>query len=181
MRYLAQAPPPLFHHLAPLFASSVQLWYIPTASKLATLPRLIIPEKLPSLTTSYRPISLFNSIMIPFERVSYTAIWKEASVRIESKHDHLFRLSQSVMDCFYREEHVITTFLDIEKTFDNVWHNWFRYKNSMLDLPTKMTSWLSHFLVSWVIKVSVNCFMGNQIYPKKRGSTGFCPESINLC
>ena len=37
--------------------------------------------------------------------------------------------------------------LHIEKSFNNVWHNGFRYKIFMLGLPTKMTCWLSDFLV----------------------------------
>ena len=53
----------LFHHLAQLFTSSIQIGYIPTAWKLATLRMLLKPDKLPSLTTSYRPISLMSSIM----------------------------------------------------------------------------------------------------------------------
>ena len=46
----------LFHHLARLFTSSIQIGYIPTAWKLATLRMLLKPDKLPSLTSSYRPI-----------------------------------------------------------------------------------------------------------------------------
>ena len=49
----------LFHHLAKLFTSSIQLGYIPTAWKLATLHMLLKPDKLPSLTTSYRPIHTY--------------------------------------------------------------------------------------------------------------------------
>ena len=42
----------LYHHLARLFTSSIQLGYIPAAWKLATLHMLLKPDKLPSLTTS---------------------------------------------------------------------------------------------------------------------------------
>ena len=101
----------LFHHLARLFTSSIQLGYIPTAWKLATLRMLLEPDKLPSLTTSYRPISLLSSIMKLFERV------------IEQR---------------------LRSYLE---AFDNVWHNGLRYKIFMLDLPTKMTRWLSDFVV----------------------------------
>ena len=59
----------LFHHLAKLFTSTIQLGYIPTAWKIATLHMLLKPDKLPSLTTCYRPISLISSIMKLFERV----------------------------------------------------------------------------------------------------------------
>ena len=58
----------LFHHLAWLFTSSIQRGFIPTAWKLATLRMLLKPDKLPSLTTSYRPISLMSSVMKQFEQ-----------------------------------------------------------------------------------------------------------------
>ena len=59
----------LFHHLARLFTSSIQISYIPTGWKLATLHMLLKPDKCPSLTTSYRPIGLMSSIMKLFEWV----------------------------------------------------------------------------------------------------------------
>ena len=53
----------LFHHLAKLFTSSILIGYIPTAWKLATLRMLLKPDKLPSLTSNCRPVSLMSSIM----------------------------------------------------------------------------------------------------------------------
>ena len=70
------------------------------------------------------------------------------------------------MESFNRGEHVVAAFLDIEKAFDNVWHNGVRFKIYQLDLPTKMTRWLSGFLVGWLIQVNVNNFLSNQINPK---------------
>ena len=160
----------LFHHLARLFTSSIQ-W------KLATLHMLLKPDKLPSLTTSYRPISLISSIMKLFERVieqrlrsylediGFINKYQSGFRQNKSTDDHLFRLSQSVMESFNRREHVVAAFLDVEKAFDNVWHNGLRYKIFMLDLPTKMTRWLSDFLVGRVIQVNVNGFLSDQINP----------------
>ena len=128
----------LFHHLARLFTTSIQLGYIPTAWKLATLRMLLKPDKLPSLKTSYRPISLISSIssiMKLFERVIKQRLRSHLEhIRFINKHqsgfrkakstnDHLFRLSQSIMESFNRGEHVVAAFLDVEKAFDNVWHN----------------------------------------------------------
>ena len=59
--------------------------------------------------------------------------------RAKSTDDHLFRLSQSIMESFNRGEHVVAAFLDVKKAFDNVWHNGLRYKIFQLDLSTKMT------------------------------------------
>ena len=99
----------LFHHLARLFTSSIQLGYIPTAWKIATLCMLLKPDKLPSLITSYRPISLISSIMKLFERVieqrlrshpeniGFINKHQSGFRKAKSTNDHLFRLSQCIM------------------------------------------------------------------------------------
>ena len=168
----------LFHHLARLFTSSIQLGCIPAAWKIATLHMLLKPDKLPSLISSYRPISLISSIMKLFKRVieqtlrSYLEqigfINKHQSGfrRAKSTDDHLFRLSQFAMQSFHRGEHVVAAFLDFEKAFDNVWHSGLRNKILQLDLPNKMTRWLSDFLVGHTIQVNVNSFFSTQINTK---------------
>ena len=138
---------------------------------------LLEPDKRPSLTTSYRPISLISSIMKLFERVieqrlrshleniGFINKHQSGFRKAKSTDDHLFRLYQSVMESFNRE-HVVAAFLDVEKAFDNVWHNGLRFKIFQLDLPTKVTRWLSDFLVGRLIQVNVNNFLSNQINPK---------------
>ena len=107
----------LYHHLARIFTSSIQLGYIPTASawKIATLHMLLTPDKLPSLTTSYRPISLISSVMKLFERVieqrlrshlehiGFIDKHQSGFRKAKSTDNHLFRLSQSIMESFERE------------------------------------------------------------------------------
>ena len=139
---------------------------------------LLKPDKLPSLTTSYRPISLISSIMKLFERVieqrlrshlehiGFINKHQSGFRKAKSTDDHLFRLSQSIMESFKRGEHAVAAFLDVEKAFDNVWHNGLRFKIFLLDLPTKMTCWLSDFLVGRLIQVNINNFLSNQINPK---------------
>ena len=70
------------------------------------------------------------------------------------------------MESFNRGEHVIAAFLDVEKAFDNVWHNGLRYKIYQLDLPTKLCRWLSDFLVGRVIQVKIEGFLSPKLYPK---------------
>ena len=70
------------------------------------------------------------------------------------------------MESFNRGEHVIAAFLDVEKTFDNVWHNGLRYKIYQLDLSTKLCRWLSDFLVGRVIQVKTEDFLSPKVYPK---------------
>ena len=139
---------------------------------------LLKGDKLPPLTTSYRLISLMSSIMKLFEQVieqrlrsvylediGFINKYQSGFRQNKFSDDHLFRLSQSVMESFNRVEHVVAAFLDVEKAFDNVWHNGLRYKIFMLDLPTKMTRWLYDFLVGRIIQVSVNGFLSDKISP----------------
>ena len=146
--------------------------------ELATLRMLPKPDKLPSLTTSYRPISLISSIMKLFGRVieqrlrshlghiGFINKHQSGFRKAKSTDDHHFRLSQSIMESFNRGEHVVAAILDVEKAFDNVWHNGLRFKISQLDLPIKMTRWLADFLVGRLIQVNVNNSLSNQINPK---------------
>ena len=78
----------------------------------------------------------------------------------KSTNDHLFRLSQTIMESFNRGEHVIAAFLDVEKAFDNVWHNGLRYK------IYKLCRWLSDFLAGRVIQVKIEGFLSPKVYPK---------------
>ena len=103
----------------------------PGAWKLATLCMLLKPDKLPSLTTSYRPISLMSSIMKLFEWVieqrlhSYLedigSINKYQSGFRQNKSTdyHLFKLSHSVMESFNRREHDIKKLLTMFGTIDS--------------------------------------------------------------
>ena len=63
-------------------------------------------------------------------------------------------------------EHVIEAFLDVEKAFNNLWHNGLRNKIYQLDLPTKPCRWLSDFLVGRVIQVKNEGFLSPKVYPK---------------
>ena len=129
----------LFHHLAGLYTSSIQTGYIPTAWKVVTLRMLLKYDKLPSLTTSYKPISLMSSIMKPFDLVieqrprtypddiGFINKYQSGFKQNKSTEDHLFSFSESVMESFNRREHVVAAVLDVEKAFNNVWHNGLRY------------------------------------------------------
>ena len=97
---------------------------------------LLKPDKLPYLTTSYRPISLISSIMKlskrvieqrlrpHLEKIGFLNKNQSGFRRAKSTDDHLFRLSQSIMESFNRGEHVVAAFLDIKKAFDNCLAQW---------------------------------------------------------
>ena len=136
------------------------------------------PDKLSSQTTSYQPISSLSAIMKLLERVIEKRLRKHlenngffskhqsAFRKSKSTNDHLFRLSQTIMESFNRGEHLIAASLNVEKAFDNVWHNGLRYKTYQLDLPTKLCRWLSDFIVGRVINVKIEGLLSPKVYPK---------------
>ena len=165
--------------MARTFTISLKLGFIPHVWKVAVRCMLIKPDKPPSHTTSYRPISLLSAIMKLFERVigkrlrkhlednGFFSKYQSGFRKSKSTNDHLFHLSQTIMESFNRGEHVIAAFLDVEKAFDNVWHNGLRYKIYQLDLPTKLCRWLSDFLYleeSYRSKLKVS--LSPKVYPK---------------
>ena len=99
------------------------------------------------------------------EDIGFTDKYQSGFRQAKSTDDHLFRLSQSIMERFNRREDVVAASLDVEKAFDNAWHSGHRYKIVMLDLHTKMTRWLSDILVGRVIQVNVNGFLSVKIGP----------------
>ena len=141
---------------------------------------LIKPDKPPSQTTSYRPISLLSAIMKLFERViekrlrihlednGFFSKYQSGFRKSNSTNDHLFCLPQTIMESFNRGEHVIAAFLDVEKAFNNVWHNGLRYK---IYQPA-LCRWLSNFLVGRVIQVKIEGFLSPKVYPKAGVSQG---------
>ena len=152
---------------------------------------LIKPDKPPSQTTSYRPISLLSAIMKLFERVIEKRLRKHLedngffskysqALGNPSQQTTIFSVVfQTIMESFNRGEHVIAAFIDVEKAFDNVWHNGLKYKIYQLDLPIKLCRWLSDFLAGRVIQVKIEGFLSRKVHPKQV-STRYKPEFITF-
>ena len=151
---------------------------------------LIKPDKPPSQTTSYRPISLLSAIMKLFEWVikkrlrkhlednGFFSKYQSGFRKAKSTNGHLFRLCQTIRESSVRGEHVIVALLDVEKAFDNVWHNGLRYKIYQLDPPIKLCRWLSDCLVERVIQVKTEGFLSPKVYPKAGVPQGPNPSPL---
>ena len=152
---------------------------------------LIKLDKPPSQTTSYRPISLLSAIMKLFERViekllrkhlednSFFSKYQLGFRKSKSTNDHLFRLSQTIMESFSRGEHVIAAFLDVEKAFHNVWHNGLSYKIISLIC---LQSFADGSLIFLWGESHRSMLKGSylQKYSRSRCSTRFKPESTTF-
>ena len=145
---------------------------------------LIKPDKPPSQTTSYRPISLLSAIMKLFERViekrlrkhlednGFFSKYQSGFRKSKSRNDHLFGLSQTITG---KLQTCNSGLPRCRESIDNVWHNGLRYKIYQLDLPTKLCRWLSDFLVRRVIQVKTEGCLSPKVYPKAS-----VPQGSNL-
>ena len=116
-----------YEFLARAFTISLKLGFIPYVWKVAVLCKLIKPDKPPLQTTSYRPISLLSAVIKLFvwviekqlrkhlEDFSFFIKYWSGFRKSKSTNDHLFYLSQTIMESFNRGKHVIAAFLDFEK------------------------------------------------------------------
>ena len=101
-----------YNILARAFTGSLKLGFIPYVCKVAVLCMPIKPDKPPSQTTCYRPISFLSEIMKLFERViekhlrkhfednGFFSKYQSGFRKSKSTNDHLFRLSQTIMESF---------------------------------------------------------------------------------
>ena len=124
---------------------------------------LIKPDKPPSQTTSYRPISLLSAIMKLFERViekrlrkhledNFFSKYQSGFRKSKSTNDHLFRLSQTIMESVNRGEDVIAN--------TATWWSLFRcYKHLTIGWPMREVIFfiLRHFSTTKVYLRGSNC------------------------
>ena len=130
-----------YKHLVRAFTVSLKLGFTPYVWKIAVLCMLIKPDKPPSQTTSYQPISLLSAIMKLFEWVikkhlrkhlednGFFSKYQSGFKKSKSTKDHLFCLSQTIMESFNRGKHVIAAFPDVEKVFRQCLAQWTQVQN----------------------------------------------------
>jgi len=133
------------------------------------------PGKDPSVVSSYRPISLLNTLGKLFERVvahrltehfceaNFFNDWQRAYLRGKEASEIVFRLAEEAR--LTRDSKWTTTAisLDVEKAFDSVWHDGLRYKLHSAGVPDPLLRLLSSFLVDRTIQVRVGSTLSTPV------------------
>ena len=139
--------------------------YFPLAWRHAKVVMIPKPGKDASEAAGYRPISLLSCIGKCFERIICDQLIKildekgffckqQAGFRKgHSTHEHLFKLSQDIMNGFKRKECTLSVFLDVASAFDAVWTNGLKLKLQQIGLPKRLLSILCSFLDSRSLQV----------------------------
>lgn len=165
---IRNGPASLHEALALLYNKSLQLGYTPNAWKHAKVIMIHKPDKAPSKPDSYRPISLLSTISKLMEKIIARRLLMHCENnnilpqqqsgfrKHRSTSDHLFRLSQQIQTGFKKGQKTLACFLDVAKAFDSVWGDGLRYSLTQLNLPPKLTRWISSFITNRQATVHVN-------------------------
>lgn len=159
--------------LASLFNACMSLGYFPKKWKIAHILMFHKPGKKKNLVTSYRPISLLNTLAKLLEKVIYIRLQKEIEVNVlpafqfgfRRKHStiqQLLRITELIETGFENKEYTAMLFLDVAQAFDKVWLEGLKYKLLHLTLPPFLTSILFSFLENRKFSVKLNNYISSQ-------------------
>lgn len=148
--------------------SIIRLNYFPDNWKTATIIPILKPNKNIHHPTSFRPISLLNSISKLTERVIFDNLLKfTVSNNILPDHQFGFRqqrsttqqLARILNDAIYnfnKNKVTVMCLLDIEKAFDKVWTDGLLYKLIQLNYPVDLIILLNSYLKNRKFQVKIN-------------------------
>lgn len=144
---------------------------IPTLWKRAIIIAIPKPGKDPTNVTSYRPISLTNTICKVMEtmvnnrlkhHLEQNQLLAETQSGFRNKRstlDQLIRLEANIKLAFNakrkRDRHLVAIFLDLEKAFDLVWTNGLISQLNQFGITGRMHRWIANFLTGRTFKTRV--------------------------
>lgn len=157
-----------FERLAFIFNRCLELGYFPSRWKLAKVIPILKSGKDPSSPRSYRPISLLSALSKLFEKVILTRLLEFADGNnVFLREQFGFRKGYStthqlsrVTNIIKRNKSVAKTsvmaLLDIEKAFDNVWHDGLIYKLQQCNFPAYIVRIIHNYLRDRSFQVSLS-------------------------
>jgi hypothetical protein len=132
--------------------------YFPAVWKHACVISILKPGKDPSLPSSYRPISLLDTVGKLFEKILLSSILSEISSRglfrdeqfgFRPKHSTSFQvplLVERVTRNFGEKRLTGAVFLGVAKAFDAVWVDRLLFKLTVLNFPSYLVKIISSYL-----------------------------------
>lgn len=170
---IKQAPFQALKYLNIIFIACLKLSYFPNSWKLAQVVPINKPGKDPTTATSYRPISLLSVLSKLLERV----VLNRLSGFLESNNilpdqQHGFRPGRSTTHQLKRVKNIISgglsqkrstgmVMFDIQKAFDQVWHNGLLFKLYTINLPMFLIKLIASYLQHRSFQVAVNRKVSN--------------------
>lgn len=155
-------------HIANIFNRCLDLNYFPNCWKLAKVVPILKPGKDPTSPKSYRPISLLSALSKLFEKVILNRVLDHVNNNnILLQEQFGFRKGHSTSHQLYRVTNIINKnksvakstvmgLLDVEKAFDNVWHDGLVYKLYRYNFPNYLIKIIQHYLKDRQFRVALS-------------------------
>ena len=157
------------------------------SAKVRMLPK---PQKDHSKAVNYRPISLLSCLGKIFERYIYIHLMKELNEKKffkdiqagyskgRSPQEHLFRLTQSIMNSFKKRDCTVGLFLDVKAAFDAVWKNGLKLKIKRIGLSRQLQNLLFSFLDDRVLRIFIDGMWSDTVPLNAGTPQGSCLSPI---
>jgi hypothetical protein len=141
-----------------IFNAILLTHHFPTLWKHACVISILKPGKDPALPSSFRPISLLNTIGKIFEKILLARILHEVSERgllrdeqfgFRPRHStslQLARLGERITRNYSEKGLTGAVFIDVGKAFDTVWIDCLLYKLTLLNFPSYIVHTISSYL-----------------------------------
>jgi hypothetical protein len=168
-RALRHLPKRAITSLTKLFNVVLRRQYIPPAWKHSRVVSILKPGKDPTLPSSYRLISLLDTVGKLFEKILLARVLREVNERgllpdeqfgFRPRHHstalQLGRLVERVSRNFDERRLTGAVFLDVAKAFETVWVKGLLYKLTILNFPLYLVKTLSSYLHSRTFQSSFN-------------------------
>lgn len=158
----------VFTLLSSIFNKCLELHYYPSIWKVAKIIPIRKPGKDPTSSSSYRPISLLSALSKLFEKLILNRLlnFVETNNIIlpeqfgfrqgHSTTHQLVRVVNNIQRNRAVSKSTAMAFLDVEKAFDNVWHDGLVYKLCDLNFPPYLIKIIRNYLQQRSFKVSLN-------------------------
>jgi len=143
-----------------IIKKSMQLGYFPKIWKTALVLAFPKPGKAQTSPTSYRPISLLSVISKIYEKIIHTQIMKHLETYkiiineqfgFRSRHStvaQLLRITEYFALEMNKKRYSAMLLLDLQKTFDSVWHQGLLYKLHVMEVPDSIIKILRSYLTN---------------------------------
>ncbi|KXJ82729.1 hypothetical protein RP20_CCG011428 [Aedes albopictus] len=138
--------------LVKIFNRCLALGCFPSAWKRSKVVAIPKPGKDPTNPASYRPISLLSSISKLFERLIYSRLLTHTNT------------TNSIKRSKAHSKTTLMALLDVEKAFDNVWHDGLIHKLARYNFPVYLVKIISDYLDGRSSQVCVGSAVSNP-YP----------------
>jgi hypothetical protein len=153
--------------LVQVFDAILLTHHFTTVWKHARVISILKPGKNRAMRSSYRPISLLDTIKKPFEKILLTMILHEIVERGLLRNEqfgfrtwhsttmHLARLVERITRNFGEKRLTGAVFLDVTKALDTVWIDGLLYKLKFLNFPSYLVHTISSYLRGRTFEVSL--------------------------